>query len=309
MDRIEQSLGKKIPFATLFAGPTIEDLANALQAGAEQRSRTPVIAVQAKGSKRPFFYLHGTWNSKAFYCFSLARLLGPDQPFYALEPYQFDDFRAIPTIETMAAAHIESMRTVQPKGPYLLGGFCNGGLVAYEMARQLQAQGEPVELLLLTDPAYPPMPYRLAHRLISRVGNLLGLGQAKQLEWFLLLRHVNNFVRHQRRIEGLDDFRRIDPSIYTLLPTADALRQDYIGISNWIIAGYNYAPYSGKVALFHACEERLVGVWQRKAANEKDIEVRVIPGTHISCRTEHIQSLAEALRASIMKAQATERKE
>jgi hypothetical protein len=253
--------------------------------------------------------LHGTWNSKAFYCFSLARLLGPDQPFYVLEPYQFDDFQAIPTIETMAAAHIESMRTVQPRGPYLLGGFCNRGLVAYEMARQLQAQGERVELLLLIDPAYPLMPYRLAHRLINRVGNLLGLGQARQLEWFLLLRHVNNFVRHQRRIEGLEDFRRIDPSIYTLLSTADALRHDNIGIYYWTIAGYNYAPYPGKVTLFQACEERFVGVWQRKAAHEKDIEVQVIPGTHISCRTNHIQSLAEALSTSLRKAQATELKE
>jgi acyl carrier protein len=147
LNRIEQSFGKKLSLATLFAGPTIEQLANALQTE-EQGSRVPVIPLQVNGSRRPFFYLHGNWNSEAFYCYALARHLGPDQPFYALEPYHFEGLCVPPTIEAMAAAHLEAIRAVQPEGPYVLGGFCNGGLVAYEMARQLQAQGEQVETLL-----------------------------------------------------------------------------------------------------------------------------------------------------------------
>jgi amino acid adenylation domain-containing protein len=309
--RIEQVCGKKIPLATLFAGPTIEDLANALQTEAEEgrSSRAHVVAVQASGSKPPFFYLHGAWNSEAFYCFSLARCLGPDQPFYALEPYNFDGLQVAPTIETMAAAHIRSLRTVQPEGPYLLGGFCNGGLVAYEMARQLHAQGQRVDLLVLIEPAYPPVLHKVVRGLISRVGNLLGLGQDKHLEWFLHLRHMYKYVRHQRRLEDLKEFRAIDPSIETLIPTADALRQDNIAISNWIIAGYGYSPYPGKVTLFCAREEPFGGVWRRKAAKEKDIEVHVIPGTHLGCLTDHVQALAEQLRMCLSKVQATELKE
>jgi pimeloyl-ACP methyl ester carboxylesterase len=304
VDRIEQVLGKKTSLATLFAGPTIERLANALQAEEASSSRAPLIAVQAAGSRQPFFYLHGTWNSGAFYCFPLARRLGEDQPFYALEPYHFDGLQVEPTLEDMAAAHIQSLRSVQPEGPYLLGGFCNGGLVAYEMARQLQAQGQRVDLLVLIDPAYPPLLHKVMRSIISRAGKLMRVGQDKQLEWFLRLRHVYKFLRHQRRLEDCRDFSAIDPGIQTLTPTADALRRDNIALFNWIIARYSYGPYSGKVSLFWAREEPLRGIWRRKALKDKDIELRVIPGTHLGCLSEHGQALAEQLRACLSKVQA-----
>src|SRR2546426_110717 len=96
----------------------------------------------------------------------------PDKPELSeakralLEQYQFDGLPIPPTIETMAAAHIKSMRAVQPEGPYLLGGWCNGGLVAYEMARQLHAVGQAVDLLVLMDPMY--LGYRTRRRLLRR---------------------------------------------------------------------------------------------------------------------------------------------
>ena len=78
----------------------------------------------------------------------LARLLGPDQPFYGLRARGVDGVTPPHTkIEDMAAYYIKALRPVQPHGPYLLGGYCFGGVVAFEMARQLQAQGEPVALV------------------------------------------------------------------------------------------------------------------------------------------------------------------
>src|SRR2546421_10220943 len=154
------------------------------------------VMIQAgEGSKRPFFFLHGHWKGTAFFCFPLARELGSDQPFYALEPYQFDGLSVPPTVETMAAAHIKSMRSVQPQGPYLLGGWCNGGLVAYEMARQLHAEGQRVDLLVLMDPGFLVYParLRLLRTLMSRVGDLLGLGRDKQLDWFLRLQRTYRY--------------------------------------------------------------------------------------------------------------------
>src|SRR5207249_7517229 len=117
--------------------------------------RERAVAVQTGGSKRPFFFLHGQFEGNAFFCYSLARDLGQDQPFYVLEPYRFDDLPVPPTFEAMAAAHIKSLREFQHEGPYLLAGWCNGGLVAYEMARQLQAEGQKVDLLVLMDPEVP----------------------------------------------------------------------------------------------------------------------------------------------------------
>ena len=309
VDRIEQVFGKKLPLATLFAGPTIEQLALAMQVEEERSSRTPIVAVQASGSRRPFFYMHGAWDSDAFYCFHLARHLGPDQPFYALGPYNFTGLQVAPTVEEIAAAHIESLRTIQPKGPYLLGGFCNGGLVAYEMARQLHAEGQRVDLLVLIEPAYSPVLHALAHSVIHRSGNILRLSQEKQVEYFLRLRHTYKYMRHERRVENLKAFRSIDRSILTLFPTADALLQDDNALLDWIIAGYNYDLYPGETMLIWANEEPFRGVWRRKVAREKNIELHFVPGTHIGCRTDHVQELAEELSTCLRKAQTTGLKE
>jgi hypothetical protein len=170
---------------------------------ADQRER--VVPVQTGGSKRPFFFLHGQWQDGGFFCFPLARDLGSDQPFYALTPYRFDDLPVPPTFETIAAAHLNSMRAVQPEGPYLLGGWCNGGLLAYEMARQLHAEGQAVDMLVLMDPVtlvYPTR-LRLLHGAIIRMSDLVRLGRDKQLDWFLRLRHIYRYgflcLRHVKR--------------------------------------------------------------------------------------------------------------
>ena len=155
IDRIAQTCGKKLPLSTLFAGATIEHLATALMGEAKTDSRAPLVTVQTGGSRRAFFYLHGEWKGGAFYCLELARYMGPDQPFYLLEPYKFDGLAVPPTLEAIAAAHLKSLRAVQPEGPYMLGGYCNGGLMAYEMARQLRAEGQTVEPLVLMDPESP----------------------------------------------------------------------------------------------------------------------------------------------------------
>lgn len=309
VDRIEQVFGKKLPLATLFAAPTIEQLALAMQAEEERSSRTPIVAVQASGSRRPFFYMHGAWDSDAFYCFHLARHLGADQPFYALGPYNFTGLQVVPTMQEIAEAHIQSLRTIQPEGPYLLGGFCNGGLVAYEMARQLRAEGQRVDLLVLIEPAYSPVLHALAHSVIHRFGNMLRLSQEKQVEYFLRLRHTYKYMRHERRMENLKAFRNIDRSILTLSPTADALLQDDNALLDWIIASYNYDLYPGEITLIWAREEPFRGVWRRKVAREKGIELRIVPGTHIGCRTDHVQELAEELSRCLGKAQTTRLKE
>jgi amino acid adenylation domain-containing protein len=309
VNQIEQVFGKKLPLATFFAGPTIEQLAQAMQTEEERSSRTPLVAVQAGGSRRPFFYLHGAWDSDAFYCFHLAHHLGPDQPFYALASYNFDGLQVIPTVEEMAAAHIQSLRTIQPEGPYLLGGFCNGGLVAYEMARQLHAEGQRVDLLVLIVPAYSPFLHTLARSAISCFGKLLRLSQEQQMECFLRLRHMYKYLRRERRMENLKGFRNIDPSILTLIPTADALRQDDNALLDWKITSYSFEPYPGKITLIWAREEPFRGVWRRKTTQEKDIELRFIPGTHIGCRTDHVQTLAEELSRCLGKVQTTALKE
>src|SRR5439155_11469439 len=93
--------------------------------------------------------------------------------------------------KAMAADYIKSMRAIQPQGPYILGGFCGGGLIAYEIAQQLRAEGQEVDLLALLDPwAGPIQLIRLVGGFIRRIGNLIRLSSDKQLDWFLRLRHM-----------------------------------------------------------------------------------------------------------------------
>ncbi len=138
MDRIEQVIGKKLPLSTLFSGATIENLAKVLLKQASESAATSLIQVQAGATKKPFFYLHGDFNGGGLYCLSLARHLGSDQPFYALQPHGLDDQSIPETIEAMAEYHLKTLLNFQPEGPYMLGGHCNGGLIAFEMAHGLK---------------------------------------------------------------------------------------------------------------------------------------------------------------------------
>jgi len=301
LDRIEQVFGKKIAIATLFAGPTIEDLANALHAQEDSSSRAPVMAIQTSGSKRPFFFLHGQWTDNAFFCFPLARSLGPEQPFYVLRPYRFDGLQIPPTLETIAAAHLESLRDIQPRGPYLLGGWCNGALVAYEMARQLHAEGEAVDLLVLMDPVplVHPAYLRLYRGVFSRLSALVHLGQQKQLVWYLYLKRLLRLVSIYLRLN------KSEKNAGTL--KFEAFRQDYPRLFDWIALGYKpFSHYPGKITFFWTSENKVAqssrNGW-RSVEERQEAEIHFLPGDHISSRTEHLYDLAECLRLCLNRAQ------
>ncbi len=165
-----------------------------------------MLGLQTGGTKRPFFFLHGDYKGGAFYCYGLAQALGMDQPFYALEPCRLDDPAALPTVEEMAARHIQLLRRVQPLGPYLLGGFCNGALIAYEMARQLQEAGQKVDLLLLMDPV-PVGHLHLLRRAIQYCAGVLGLDESGRVYSFLWIQHAFNYIQHIYRCLSSASYR------------------------------------------------------------------------------------------------------
>jgi acyl carrier protein len=330
IDKIEQVFKKQISLATLFSGPTIEQLANALKRPEDTGSRSPVSTIQVGGNKVPFFYLPGDWNSGAFYCYKLARNLGLDQPFYVLERYRFDGLQVPPSFEAIAAEHIRSIRAIQPEGPYRLGGFCNGGLEAHEIARQLLAAGQIVDLLVMMDPATPG-PYASIRNALSRFGSFLRLGQDKQLDMFLLLRHIRKYLRHQyryrpnahyrRMLQGSEQFGTVEkfelgrdmyamgfemPRVESFIPKAAALRDDWPSVYLWVASGYQPDRYPGKITFFWSEKEFPHREEWYKQAEERDAEVHIIPGTHMTCRTDNLPILAEQLRECISKLQTTE---
>ena len=275
-----------------------------------QRER--VVMVQPGTYKRPFFYLSGDAPARTFYCYPLAHGLGEDQPFYILEPYDFSDLALPPTFEEMAAAHITRMRTIQPEGPYQLGGWCNGGLVAYEMARQLYAQGQTLELLVLMD-ADPPAKFQWDYRIIASAASLLRLNQKRQFAWFLQFRHLRlafHFWRTHtfklRRTTRSDEQEQsvIDAQseqLNALIINNESSIRDWERIFDWMASGYiPRSSYPGKITFFWTREEPARQIkwrrWLTAKTQTGTVTVRIIPGNHITSRTEYLPLLAEQLR-------------
>ena len=191
--QIEQVFGVKLPVATLFDAPTIEALAQMLchDSPASASVWSPLVAIQPTGSRPPFFAMHGAGGNVLIYR-ELSLNLGSDQPFYGLQSQGLDGSCApITTVEDMAALYAKEIRKVRPHGPYLLGGYCGGGTIAYEVAQQLTRAGEQVALLALFDTMnwcmFPPptilhKAYYHGQKLVFHAMNFLrldGVGQSK----------------------------------------------------------------------------------------------------------------------------------
>ena len=274
-------------------------------------SRVSLTPVQKDGSRRPFFYMHVHWIGGAFYSFDLAQDLGAGQPLYVIDPYSFGGLQVPPTIEAMAAAYIRAMRAIQPEGPYLLGGFCAGGLLAYEVAQQLRAEGQAVDLLVLIDPMAGPLQIiRLLGGCIRRVGALLHLQPAKQLEWFLRLRYLSRILRRSRDEntahvnELMRRWQAEHPKRFSLIPAAEVLYQDWMALFVWAVSDYFPRQYQGKIAYLFARENPdSRKLWWGQVAETENTEIFSIPGSHETCRTTYLHDLAKQVRACLSKAQ------
>jgi amino acid adenylation domain-containing protein len=153
MDEVERASGVAIPLSTLFTGSTIADLARALRR--RINSTSPVVALRTEGARPPLFFLHGDFTGGGFYCRRLALELGGDQPFYAVHPHGLDGMEIPPSIDAMAAELADAIRKAKAHGPYIIGGHCNGALVAVEVARRLVAQEQEVPLVMVLDAKAP----------------------------------------------------------------------------------------------------------------------------------------------------------
>lgn len=149
-----RKIGLKIPLRLLFEYPTLKDFASKLEELANGLENPPdacVVGFRRSGTKTPLFYIHPVGGTVSCYL-SLARALGDDQPFFAIQSHgMMSSNSPFTTVESMAEYYLEEVKKIQPHGPYRLGGWSLGGFIAYEMAKRLQEQGECVEQLSLVD--------------------------------------------------------------------------------------------------------------------------------------------------------------
>ncbi len=155
MSEIRRVFDKKLPLAALFRAPSIEGLAALLRSGADTEPASPLVAIQPEGDLPPFFCIHPIGGNVLCYR-RLAKLMGARRPFYGLQAAGLDgDTPPLDRIEAMAERYAAAIRERQAEGPYFLGGWSFGGVIAFEIARVLADQGQATGLLALLDTPAP----------------------------------------------------------------------------------------------------------------------------------------------------------
>nr|WP_202511474.1 non-ribosomal peptide synthetase [Streptomyces sp. SID3343] len=147
--RIEQRYKVHIPLSEFIAAPTPAALAARLRDGGARAAYDPVVPIRPQGTRPPLFMVHPMGGNVLCYV-GFARHLPNDQPLHALQAAGADPGTTpLRSVEDLADSYLTALRTVQPHGPYTIGGWSFGGFVAFEIARRLRAAGEQAALLVV----------------------------------------------------------------------------------------------------------------------------------------------------------------
>lgn len=170
--RIRDLTGRDdLPLVTIVRAPSVAAMAHELDGSVPTLAASGAIPIQANGTTTPLFFVHGA-DGEVLRFVPIARRLGEDRPFFGLRARGIDHGAVPdPSIDQVAADYVSEIRAVQPRGPYVLGGFCMGATIVFEMTRLLEAAGEKITLLVLVDPrfAQPTDPRYRLWRLARRV--------------------------------------------------------------------------------------------------------------------------------------------
>lgn len=166
---IEKLTGKKLPLSSFVTSPTVEQQSEILKNDGWKPSWKSLVAIKPGGSKIPFFCVPPASGS-AIHFQEMIQYIPDDQPMYILEPIGLDG-KEPPhyTIKEMATFYVKEVQSLQPEGPYLLGGRCFGGRVIYEMGQQLCRLGQKVQLLAIFD-TWPPHTAKIQKRASEPIG-------------------------------------------------------------------------------------------------------------------------------------------
>jgi thioesterase domain-containing protein/acyl carrier protein len=267
---ISRIYGARFSVRTIFERPTIWQLAEFLRQTKSLLKADSVVPIQPAGKKTPFFCVHPAGGMAHCYL-PLARHLGPDQPFYGFQAHGLERAQSLAiSIEEMAATYIKNMKDVQPNGPYQLGGWSLGAIIAYEMAQQLTASGDKVQSLILLDgrPNFTPLSapwteeelrdYEQRH--VDLVLARLGLSEAEI-----------DAMTYEQQLERCISQPKADASSVPLTVTSTQFR-NFLRVqatNEALVKRYHIQPYPGNLVLFKSSTpgppEEGFG-WERLAA-------------------------------------------
>ncbi len=273
-----------------------------------------LVRLAAGGAKPPIFFVHGAGGTFKTFA-KLAQRLGGDHPVYAFQSRGLKgETRPLLSVEAMARDYVTQLRSVRPHGPYCLGGFSLGALIAYEMARQLQQIGEPVDWLINLDMPAPAWYIRLFYSLVHRWAQWRRWSIIREVMTF---DHVYSVVNIYLTLNGRQRLRQLAHDVKNRLrqrlrsPINIDLLTAVAGDVNALIyrldslASHRYMPrpYAGRMLIFRATSSRpqfpyvrdIHLRWGKLARG--GVETILVAGSHEDLiRLPQVEVVAEQLR-------------
>ena len=306
LSKVREQFQVELSPQQIFETPTISGVAKYLEgkdrvgrASLQQEFGSSLVPLRAGSGKQPFFLVPGGGGglSELLLYARLIQLLEPEQAVYGLVAAgQNGKASAPPDVETMISDYISEIRSFQPEGPYLLGGECIGGKVAFEIARQLRLQGHRVPLLvlmntILTEPGSGPL-RDLERRAINvqqtALHHLQQLRAIRLIQWPAYF--SSRLSNLQRRILPLSSRQRADRSV-------SRARSDY----HRLLTGYRpRQPYPDRLTLVVSAEDYVEDTYVAwKGLAEGGIVLEKVPGNRFSYLNEHADTTAGLLRSCL----------
>jgi amino acid adenylation domain-containing protein len=315
---IEKLTGWNLPVLTLFQSPTVKELAAIIRSTQSSEKRSSIVTVQANGSRPPLYLVHGAGGGMLWGYANLSKHMGDDQPVYAFNSRGMDGLEELGTVEEMAAQYVKDLRAFQAQGPYYVGGYCFGGVVAFEVAQQLIAQGERVALLVLINAMPPNSNFEKVHVTPRWTTQFL----RNSWHWF---RYFAEWPLEQKRAFVLRKWRALRKRAgwaRKANPEARVDAEDLVDVSKYsedrrrlwnahlrASALYRSRPYEGDVLVlrtrFHPffCSFDPTYGWGELVRGK--VTVRLAPGAHESILNEpNVRHAAEELKRCLEDAQA-----
>lgn len=309
--QIEKQFAKKLPLATLLQAETIEEIATIITdqiAEKEKISWSSLVTIQPNGAKPPLFLMHPLGGEILIYR-KLSTYLGCDQPVYGLQPVGLNGHSAHTRVEDMAAHYIKDMQTIQPHGPYLLGGYSFGGIIALEVAQQLLKRGEEVAFLFMLDTCRPGCSTRLPliERIYIHIKKLLQQPTYIQQK-FIAMKIWSKFhfqEQYQRYAKITHNFLQIALNLPDSDEHLNIMQANAIALSQYCFQ----QKYPGQLTLFRTADENrddnIVGVKYDPEFGWKDvfvggIDIHHVPGSHLTLLDEpNVEVIAQKLKACL----------
>lgn len=302
---VERTFGQKLSLAFFLQSPTIAAMAKALSpetAVSTSQQWQSLVPIQPTGSRPPFFVVHGIGGHVLRFR-QLASHLPPDQPFYGLQvPYLNDKLPKGMSVPELARLYLSEIKSVQPQGPYYLGGFCFGCVVALEMAKQLREAGEQCQTLVFIDPLNMAVNRQPVNQNLAKHRETMAHMRPHQRLRYLASRsfyRARTIWQRQKRRYHKYGFKLIGFRLTQLLglPVPAHWRYLYIQrVNGRALFTYQPTPQPGPAILFQSqdTDERGKG-WDKLITD--NLTIHAIPTPHLNLLQEpNITTIATLLQ-------------